>query len=76
MKTSAKGIITKIRVLKLTPTLLVRFTIESNDINYNCIVARIDLANKVLMLPEGTVSVAAFGHFNNKKQLVIEKLAC
>lgn len=75
MKVSAKGVVTKIRVIQNLPTVLVRFTLIYKDKTFNCISADKDIVNKVLMLPEETNDVAIYGHMNNRKQLVVEKLA-
>lgn len=75
MKTSTKGIISKIRVLKLAPQTLVRFTLEGEHETYNCIASRKNIVDQVLMLPEGTKNISVYGHINKRNQLVIEKLA-
>lgn len=75
MKASAKGTISKIRVLKPAPQMLVRFTLEGERQTYNCIVSRKNIVDQVLMLPEGTKNISVYGHVNNRNQLVIEKLA-
>ncbi|MDT2850188.1 hypothetical protein P7H60_13620 [Vagococcus carniphilus] len=75
MKASAKGTISKIRVLKLAPQTLVRFTLKAEHQTYNCIVSRKNIVDQVLMLPEETKNISVYGHFNKRNQLVIEKLA-
>lgn len=74
MKVSAKGVVTKIRVIQNLPNILVRFTLKCNDQSFNCVVANKDIVNRVLMFPNETNGVAIYGHMNNRKQLVVEKL--
>lgn len=76
MKVSTKGTVRKIRVLPNSLNTLVRLTLETNRETFNCIAARKEIVDKILILPEETKDVSVFGHMNKKNQLVIEKLAC
>ena len=46
---------------------------RSEDIN--CIVSRKELANLILFLDDGKYELATFGHYNSRKQFVIEKFS-
>lgn len=74
MRTSRKGLVTKIRVLKQEPTMLIRFSLVADDETVNCIVANELVVHKILMMPESSVFVNVFGHFNKRKQFVVNEL--
>lgn len=65
------GLLDKIRVIKLQP-LVVRFTLETIHAPINCVVGKVDIANKLLLLEDGKYNIAVTGHFNKRNQLVIE----
>ena len=67
------GLLDKIRVIKTHP-LLVRFTLRTNHEPINCVVANIEIADKLLILEEGKYTISVTGHFNNRNQLVIESM--
>lgn len=62
-----KGIATKIRVLKLSESPLIRFNIETT----NCLIAKNSL-NFLADVEEGTSLVVA-GTFNAKHQFIVKK---
>lgn len=72
-KNSYVGVVTKIRVIKSFPNMLVRFTLKTNTTNINCLVHNKDLANLILFLDEDKFELATFGHYNNRSQFIIEK---
>ncbi|PZL71697.1 hypothetical protein CI088_11895 [Enterococcus plantarum] len=74
-KSSYVGIVDKIRVIKSFPDMLVRFTLHTPSADINCLVGRKELANLILFLEDGKFELATFGHYNNRKQFVIEKFA-
>lgn len=67
------GLLDKIRVIKTQP-LLVRFTLQMIHESINCVVANIEIANKLLILEEGKYTISVTGHFNKRNQLVIESM--
>ena len=67
------GLLDKIRVIKTQP-LLVRFTLQMIHESINCVVANIEIANKLLILEEGKYTISVIGHFNKRNQLVIESM--
>lgn len=66
------GLLDKIRVIKTQP-LLVRFTLETIHQPLNCIVANVEIADK-LMMEERKYNIAVTGHLNRRNQLVVESL--
>ena len=74
MKLNQLGIVDKIKVLKSAPTILVRFTLTTKEDTINCLVYQKSLVNQLLFLENGQTEIACFGHVNNRKQLVIEKM--
>ena len=74
MKNNLIGTVTKIRVLKTWPEMLVRFTLISEQQEVNCLVAQKNIANQLLFFEEGLTEVAVYGHYNLRQQLVIEKM--
>lgn len=72
-KNSYVGVVTKIRVIKSFPNMLVRFTLRTKTANINCLVHNKDLANLILFLDEDKFELATFGHYNNRNQFIIEK---
>lgn len=69
------GVVDKIRVLTSFPDMLVRFTLHTSKGDINCLVANKQIANKMLFLDENKYQVSTFGHYNNRKQFVVQKLA-
>ena len=74
MRTSKKGLVTKIRVLKQAPNMLIRFSLVADDKTYNCIVANELVVQKILMMPENCIFIKVDGYINKKKQLVVTNL--
>ncbi|MGK0607262.1 hypothetical protein [Enterococcus gilvus] len=70
---TAIGTLTKIRLVKTSP-MLVRFTLETIEKPINCIVGNAEIGNKILMLEESKYNVAVTGHYNRRKQLVVEDM--
>ena len=64
---SLKGVVSKIRVLKMSRTPLVRFSLN----NINCLIAAHSL-NFLADVDEGMQVVVA-GEFNDRKQFVVKK---
>ncbi|MUO32843.1 hypothetical protein [Enterococcus gallinarum] len=64
---SLKGVVSKIRVLKMSRTPLVRFSLD----NVNCLIAAHSL-NFLADVDEGMRIVVA-GAFNDRKQFVVRK---
>ncbi|MBF8807453.1 MAG: hypothetical protein IC227_02395 [Enterococcus lacertideformus] len=67
------GLLDKIRVIKTQP-LLLRFTLETNHEPLNCIVANVEIADKLLIMEERKYDIAVTGHFNKRHQLVVESM--
>ena len=67
------GLLDKIRVIKTQP-LLVRFTLETIHQPLNCIVANVEIADKLMMMEEIKYNIAVTGHLNRRNQLVVESL--
>ncbi len=64
------GLLDKIRVIKTQP-LLVRFTLQTIHESINCVVADIEIIDKLLIMDDGKYNIAVTGHFNKRNQLVI-----
>ena len=64
---SLKGVVSKIRVLKMARTPLVRFSLD----NVNCLIAAHSL-NFLADVDEGMQIVVA-GEYNDRKQFVVKK---
>ncbi|MFQ7654738.1 MAG: hypothetical protein ACLRKY_10940 [Enterococcus gallinarum] len=64
---SLKGVVSKIRVLKMSRTPLVRFSLN----NENCLIAAHSL-NFLADVDEGMQIVVA-GEFNDRKQFIVKK---
>ena len=64
---SLKGVVSKIRVLKISKTPLVRFSLDGT----NCLIAAHSL-NFIADVDEGMRIVVA-GEFNDRKQFVVKK---
>ncbi len=64
------GVLDKIRVIKYDP-LMIRFTLTTIHKSYCCIVAKKELATKILMLEDGKYNVVVNGHYNGRNQLVV-----
>ncbi|WP_424349276.1 hypothetical protein ACPBEH_00070 [Latilactobacillus sp. 5-91] len=68
---SLKGTISStIKVVSFTP-YLVRFELKTPEQRYNCLVAK-DAFNFVYLAHEG-VQISIFGHFNKRRQLIVDK---
>lgn len=64
------GVLDKIRVIKYDP-LMIRFTLTTIHKSYCCIVAKKELATKILMLEDGKYNVVVNGHYNSRNQVVV-----
>lgn len=64
---SLKGVVSKIRVLKMSRTPLVRFSLD----NVNCLIAAHSL-NFLADVDEGMQIVIA-GEYNDRKQFIVKK---
>ncbi|MGL9941615.1 MULTISPECIES: hypothetical protein [Enterococcus] len=73
MKPNYVGTIHKIKVLTTYPEMLVRFSLQTQKETINCIISKKELADELLMLPDGT-ELSVYGHLNKRKQLVIDKM--
>ncbi|WP_158183380.1 hypothetical protein [Enterococcus faecium] len=67
------GLLDKIRVIKTQP-LLVRFTLQTIHESINCVVADIEIIDKLLIMDDGKYNIAVTGHFNKRNQLVIARI--
>ncbi|MDB7087203.1 hypothetical protein PM729_05815 [Enterococcus mundtii] len=67
------GLLDKIRVIQTQP-LLLRFTLQTTNGPINCVVANIDISDKLLIMEDDKYNIAVTGHFNKRKQLVIETM--
>lgn len=68
---SLKGTISStVKVISFTP-YLVRFELKTDEQSYNCLVAK-DAFNFVY-LAEENAPISIFGHFNKRKQLIVDK---
>ncbi|MDT3394429.1 MAG: hypothetical protein LIR10_07655 [Bacillota bacterium] len=68
---SLKGKINSaVKVISFSP-YLVRFELKTAEQSYNCIVAK-DALN-FMYLAEEAAPISIFGHFNKRKQLVVDK---
>ena len=74
MRTSKKGLVSKIRVLKSAPNMLIRFSLIADDKTYNCLVANELVVQRILMMPENAIFIKVNGYFNKKKQFVVTEL--
>ncbi|MBL1228110.1 hypothetical protein IW492_02545 [Enterococcus sp. BWB1-3] len=73
MNRSCIGTADKIRLVSAFPDMLVRFTLHAKNEDINCLVAKKDLANLIMFLEDNTFELSVFGHYNSRKQLVVEK---
>lgn len=64
------GVLDKIKVIKYDP-LMIRFTLTTVHKHHCCIVAKKELATKILMLEDGKYNVVVNGHYNRRNQLVV-----
>ncbi|MEY8445098.1 hypothetical protein [Enterococcus ratti] len=69
------GVLEKFRVIKTQP-LLARFTLKTRSQSINCVVADVEIADKLLMMKEGQQHLCVTGHLNKRNQLVIETMQC
>lgn len=67
------GLLDKIRVIKTQP-LLVRFTLQTFHESINCVVADIEIVDKLLIMEDGKYNIAVTGHFNKRNQLVVSSM--
>lgn len=72
-KNSYVGVVDKIRVIRVFPDMLVRFTLHTSSDDINCLVCKKGLANLLLFLDDGKFELAIFGHYNRRKQFIVEK---
>lgn len=72
-KHSYIGTADKIRLVSSFPDMLVRFTLHTRNEDINCLIAKRELANLILFLENNVFELSVFGHFNSRKQLIIEK---
>lgn len=70
---SPVGVVDKIRVIKSFPDMLVRFTLHTSSADINCLVSKKELANLILFLDDGKFELATYGHYNSRKQFIVEK---
>lgn len=73
MRTNPTGTIGKIRLIKSYPTMLVRFSLITDDGSLNCI-AHGEIAQQLMYMEDDKYSIASFGHYNRRKQFIIEKM--
>ncbi|EGO8953703.1 hypothetical protein D3I42_13440 [Enterococcus faecalis] len=73
MKPNYVGTIHKIKVLTTYPEMLVRFSMQTQKETINCIISKKELADELLMLPDGT-ELAVYDRYNQKRQLVVVKM--
>lgn len=68
---SIKGTISSaVKVISFSP-YLVRFTLSAPEQDYNCLVAK-DALN-FMYVAEMDAPISIYGHFNQRKQLIIDK---
>lgn len=68
---SLKGTINSaVKVISFSP-YLVRFELKTAEQNYNCLVAK-DALN-FMYVAEMDAPISIYGHFNQRKQLIIDK---
>lgn len=72
-KYSYVGIADKIRLVSAFPNMLVRLTLHTTRGDLNCLIAKHELANLIMFLENNTFELSVFGHFNTRKQFIIEK---
>ena len=62
--------------IRLITTLqfLVRFTLQTINESINCVVADIEIIDKLLIMDDGKYNIAVTGHFNKRNQLVIASM--
>lgn len=68
------GILDKIRVINSAP-LLLRFTIETPSEYVNCVTAKKDIIDKMLLLPEKQYVLEVTGRYNKRKQVVVNQIS-
>ncbi|WP_071131836.1 hypothetical protein [Enterococcus timonensis] len=73
MKEAQHGLVSKIKILRVSPYPLVRFTLTRDEDELNCLINQHAL-NFLYQVNDGDY-LAAFGHTNKRKQFVIEKFA-
>ncbi|EMF0589863.1 hypothetical protein HFX73_002578 [Enterococcus faecium] len=54
--------------------LLMRFTLRTSHEPINCVVANIEIVDKLLILEEDKYTISMTGHFNKRNQLIIESM--
>lgn len=68
---SLKGTINSaVKVVSFSP-YLVRFELKTPEQSYNCLVAK-DALN-FMYVAEEAAGISIFGHFNKRKQLIVDK---
>lgn len=51
-----------------------RFTLRMSHEPINCVVANIEIVDKLLILEEDKYTISMTGHFNKRNQLIIESM--
>ena len=54
--------------------MLVCLTLQTIHESINCVVADIEIIDKLLIMDDGKYNIAVTGHFNKRNQLVIESM--
>lgn len=72
-KNSYVGIVDKIRVIKVFPDMLIRFTLHTSSSDINCLVCKKELANLILFLDDNKFELATHGHYNDRSQFIVDK---
>ena len=52
---------------------MVRFTLHTSSGDINCLISKKKLANLILFLDENKYELSIHGHYNRRKQFVVEK---
>lgn len=69
------GVVDKIKCLSMYPNVLLRFTLIIGNDTVNCLTANKMICHQLLFFQNGEKEVAVYGHYNVRKQLIVEKLA-
>ncbi|MGX7023828.1 hypothetical protein [Vagococcus hydrophili] len=69
------GVVDKIKCLSMYPNILLRFTLVIGSDKVNCLVTDKAICHQLLFLENGKKEVALFGQYNQKQQLIVQKLA-
>jgi hypothetical protein len=68
------GLLDKIRVIKTQPLLVRFYFLQTIHESINCVVADIEIIDKLLIMDDGKYNIAVTGHFNKRNQLVIASM--